>query len=105
MLVQSLHFRCGDYGNSARTTGTRAQRAALAKAGGAGRQIRKHRGLVRAAFIDGKGLADSLPIQVDVTDLPLQWRDGQDLTALEGREIQLIFELRGATFYSFSFSD
>ena len=50
-----------------------AYRAALVKAGGAGRQIRKHRGLVRAALV--------------------------------GREIQLIFELRDATLYSFSFSD
>ena len=50
-----------------------AYRAALVRAGGAGRQIRKHRGLVR--------------------------------TALVGREIQLIFELRDATLYSFSFSD
>ncbi len=84
-----------------------AYRAALVKAGGAGRQIRKHRGLVRAALVDvdGKGLADSIPIQADVTDLPLQWRDGQDLAALVGREIQLIFELRDATLYSFSFSD
>ena len=48
-------------------------RAALVRAGRAGRQIRKHRGLVR--------------------------------TALVGREIQLIFELRDATLYSFSFSD
>ena len=68
-------------------------RAALAKASGAGRQIRKHRGLVRAALagVDGKGLADSVPIQADVTDLPMQWRNGQDLAALVGREIQLIF--------------
>ena len=48
-------------------------RAALVRAGRAGRQIRKHRGLVR--------------------------------TALVGREIQIIFELRDATLYSFSFSD
>ena len=84
-----------------------AYRAALAKAGGAGRQIRKHRGLVRAALadVDGKGLADSIPIQADVTDLPMQWRDGQDLAALVGREIQIFFELQDATLYSFSFSD
>ena len=76
-----------------------------------GRQLRlsadADRGQVRAALVDvdGKGLADSVPIQADVTDLPLQWRDGQDLSALVGREIQLIFELRDATLYSFSFSD
>ena len=84
-----------------------AYRAALAKADEAGRQIRKHRGLVRAALadVDGKGLADSIPIQADVTDLPMQWRDGQDLAALVGREIQIFFELQDATLYSFSFSD
>ena len=76
-----------------------------------GRQLRlsadADRGQVRAALVDvdGKGLADSVPIQADVTDLPMQWRDGQDLAALVGREIQLIFELRDATLYSFSFSD
>ena len=59
----------------------------------------------RSADVDGKSLADSIPIQADATDLPLQWRDGQDLAALVGREIQLIFELRAATLYSFSFSD
>ena len=64
-------------------------------------------GLVRAALadVDGKSLADLIPIQADATDHPLQWRDGQDLAALVGREIQLIFELRAATLYSFSFSD
>ena len=63
--------------------------------------------MIRAALADveGKGLADSIPVQADVTDLPLQWRDGQDLAALVGREIQLIFELQDATLYSFSFSD
>ena len=76
-----------------------------------GRQLRLSAdaagGVVRAALadVDGKGLADSVPIQADVTDLPLQWRDGQDLAALVGREIQLIFELQDATLYSFSFSD
>ena len=76
-----------------------------------GRQLRlsadADRGMVRAAVVDvdGKGLADSNPIQADVTDLPMQWRDGQDLAALVGRDIQLIFELQDATLYSFSFSD
>ena len=63
--------------------------------------------MITAALVDvdGKGLADSIPVQADVTDQPMQWRDGQDLSALVGREIQLIFELRDATLYSFSFSD
>ena len=64
-------------------------------------------GMIRAAVaeVDGRSLADSVPVQADVTDQPLQWRDGSDLPALEGREIRLIFELRDATLYSFSFSD
>ena len=76
-----------------------------------GRQLRLSAdadgGLVRAALadVDGKGLADSISVQADVTDLPLQWRDEQDLASLVGREIQLIFELHDATLYSFSFSD
>ena len=64
-------------------------------------------GMIKAAVaeVDGRSLADSVPVQADVTDQPLQWRDGSDLPALEGREIRLIFELRDATLYSFSFSD
>ena len=31
--------------------------------------------------------------------------DGQDLSALVGQEVQLIFELGEATLYSFSFTD
>ena len=64
-------------------------------------------GMIRAAVaeVDARSLADSIPMQMDGTDLPLQWRDGQDLAALVGREIQLIFELRDATLYSFFFSD
>ncbi len=64
-------------------------------------------GMIRAAVkeVDGRSLADSLPVDADVTDHPLQWRDGSDLSAPAGREIQLIFELRDATLYSFSFSD
>ena len=76
-----------------------------------GRQLRlsadAHGGMIRAAVadVDGKSLADSIPVQADVTDLPLLWRNGQDLAALVGREVQLIFELRDATLYSFSFND
>ncbi len=69
--------------------------------------VQRERGAYRAALadVDGKGLADSIPVQADVTDLPMRWRDGQDLSALVGREIQPIFELQDATLYSFSFSD
>ena len=64
-------------------------------------------GAVRAAVadVDAMSLAECTPIQTDATDGPVHWRDGQDLTALVGSEIQLIFELCDATLYSFSFSD
>ena len=64
-------------------------------------------GVVRAAVADveAKSLAECIPIQTDGTDAPVRWHDGQDLAALVGQEIQLIFELRVATLYSFSFSD
>lgn len=57
--------------------------------------VPREREAYRPALADvaGKGLTNSIPVQADVTDLPMQWRDGQDLTALVGREIQLIFEL------------
>ncbi len=69
--------------------------------------VPREREAYRPALADvaGKGLTNSIPVQADVTDLPMQWRNGQDLTALVGREIQLIFELQDATLYSFSFSD
>ena len=62
-------------------------------------------GVVRAAVagVEAKSLADCIPIRTDGTDLPLQWRDGDDLEALVGQEVQLIFELQNATLYSFSF--
>ena len=49
--------------------------------------VQRERGVYRAALadVDGKGLANSIPVQADVTDLPLQWRDGQDLAELVGR--------------------
>ncbi|MCY3899921.1 MAG: hypothetical protein OXF86_15195 [Caldilineaceae bacterium] len=49
--------------------------------------VQRERGVYRAALadVDGKGLANSTPVQADVTDLPLQWRDGQDLAELVGR--------------------
>ena len=64
-------------------------------------------GAVRAAVadVDAMSLAECTPIQTDGTDAPVHWRDGQDLTALVGQEVQLIFELREATLYSFSFTD
>ena len=49
--------------------------------------VQRERGVYRAALadVDGKGLANSIPVQADVTDLPLQWRAGQDLAELVGR--------------------
>ena len=49
--------------------------------------VQRERGVYRAALadVDGKGLANLTPVQADVTDLPLQWRDGQNLAEHVGR--------------------
>jgi hypothetical protein len=64
-------------------------------------------GALRAAVagVDGLSLVECTPVRTDVTDAVVQWRDGQDLAALIGREIQLVFELQETTLYSFSFAD
>lgn len=64
-------------------------------------------GVVRAAVagVDAMSFAECTPMETSGTDAPVHWRDGQELTALVGQEIQLVFELRAATLYSFSFTD
>jgi hypothetical protein len=43
------------------------------------------------------------PIQEDVTDAAVTWKDGGDLTDLRGGSVQLVFELNSCRLYSFSF--
>ena len=78
----------------------------------AGRRLRvsadvKKGGALRVAVLNGEGLTldQCRPITGSVTDGRVTWEPGADLTALEGRKIQLQFALDSATLYAFSFAD
>jgi hypothetical protein len=55
--------------------------------------------------VEGLGLDECQPIAADLTDGLLSWRGSQDLAGLKGKKIRLLFELKSAKFYAFSFSD
>ena len=63
-------------------------------------------GSIRVAIpdIEGFGLNECELISSDVTDQPVRWRGGNDLSDLIGRRIRLLFELNSAHLYAFSFS-
>jgi hypothetical protein len=50
---------------------------------------------------EGMGLDECEPIVADVTDEPVIWRNGRDLSKLIGKPIRLLFELRSARLYAF----
>ena len=57
---------------------------------------------VTALDKDGKQLAEGELIANTVSDAQVQWKDGFSLDKLEGKEIQLRFELRESKIFSFS---
>jgi hypothetical protein len=77
----------------------------------AGKQLRVNvdsaGGSLHVAVLDveGLGLDECQPIAADLTDGLLSWRGSQDLAGLKGKKIRLLFELKSAKFYAFSFSD
>jgi hypothetical protein len=60
-------------------------------------------GALRVAVLDADGmnLDDCEPIADDVTDAPVKWKTGKDLSALKGKPIRLRFELSAAKLYAF----
>jgi hypothetical protein len=62
-------------------------------------------GAVRVTALDADGhtLGQSEPVTGDVTDAPVAWRDGFELTAWKDRPIQLVFDIKQAKLYAFSF--
>ncbi len=62
-------------------------------------------GVVRAAVLghDAFSLSRSRPISADVTDGLVNWRSSENLAALSGTTIELVFELNHATIYAFGF--
>jgi hypothetical protein len=63
-------------------------------------------GQLRVAVLNGDSLAVDRcrPITANVTDQEVRWTGVRDLRKMEGKHVQLQFELRGAKLYSFSFS-
>jgi hypothetical protein len=63
-------------------------------------------GSLRVAVMDAKGydLNNVQPITSDVTDAPVTWKGGRDLSTFVGKPIRLRFELTSARLYTFSFS-
>jgi hypothetical protein len=47
---------------------------------------------------------DAVPFSGDQVDAVLAWRGGEDLSALQGRAVRILFALRNADLYSFWFS-
>lgn len=64
-------------------------------------------GSLRVAIVDadGFGLGDCEPIDSNVTDGMVRWRNNRDLSEFLGKPIQFRFELRNARLYAFGFSD
>jgi hypothetical protein len=60
-------------------------------------------GSLRVAVLDvpGYGLDDCEPITDDVTDGVVRWKGGKDLTALRGKPVRLMFELKGSRLWAF----
>jgi hypothetical protein len=63
-------------------------------------------GRIRTSIVGAEkySLGQCRPITASVTDGVVTWRGAADLAALQGRKIQLRFELNRATLYSFTFS-
>jgi len=60
-------------------------------------------GSVRVSVFQADGYS-SRPITGEVTDELVRWPDGKNFAALRGQAIQLLFELRSAKLYSFTFT-
>lgn len=58
-----------------------------------------------ARFDDDPQGDDSVPFIGDEVDAPVRWKCGEDLSALRGRKVRLLFTLREAHLYSFEFVD
>lgn len=61
-------------------------------------------GSIRVGVLDADGFAldDCRPIASDVTDGVVQWTSGKDFAALEGKTVQLKFEINAAKLYAVS---
>jgi hypothetical protein len=62
-------------------------------------------GAVRVTALDADGhtLGQSEPVNGNVTDAPVAWHDGFELTAWKDRSIRLVFNIKQAKLYAFSF--
>lgn len=58
-----------------------------------------------ARFEDDPEQDDTVPVSTDSTAVPVSWKGGNDLSALNGREVRLFFHLRDAHLYSFWFAE
>ena len=63
-------------------------------------------GSLRVAVLDADGLSLEAcqQISADVTDEAVSWLGRQDLSALQGEQIRLCFELHSAKLYAFGFA-
>jgi hypothetical protein len=81
-----------------------------------GRELRLNldawRGQVKVEILDageervlpGFGLEDCLPLSVDHLDEPVRWRDGRDLSSLQGRSVRLRFSILRGELYAYWFA-
>lgn len=53
--------------------------------------------------VPGFALGDCLPLYGDGIELPITWKAGSDLTALAGRTVSLVFELKDADLFAYRF--
>lgn len=62
-------------------------------------------GSLRVAVMDadGFGLKDCEPVNSNITDGTIKWKDNRDLSWFMGKPIRLQFELKSARLYAFGF--
>lgn len=58
-----------------------------------------------ARFDDDSAEDDSVPFSGDSVCAPIRWKGGDDVSALRGRSVRVLFALRNAEIYSFGFAD
>ena len=51
--------------------------------------------------LPGYSLEDCVPVTSDGLDLPVQWKDHQDLAGARGKTVRLRFQLKNARLYSY----